>query len=74
MEETKLVLTLAILIAVAKGAGYVSNWLGQPAVLGELLVGVILGPSVLNTLTWPLFASAHLGGTIAQLAELGVIF
>lgn len=74
MEETlKLVLTVAILITAAKAAGYLSNWFGQPAVLGELSAGVVLGPSLLNMLAWQPFASPHLGETIAQLAELGVI-
>ncbi len=37
-------LALAIVIVAAKGSGYLSTRLGQPGVLGELLVGLILGP------------------------------
>ena len=48
--------TVIILVA-AKVGGYASIRLGQPSVLGELLVGIILGPTVLNMLGgWPLFA------------------
>ncbi len=67
-------LALALIIFAAKTSGYLSVRLGQPAVLGELLVGLILGPTVLNMLHWPLFAGGHLGETIRYLAHLGVLF
>ena len=34
---------LSIIIVVAKTSGYLSTRLGQPAVLGELIAGIILG-------------------------------
>jgi Kef-type K+ transport system membrane component KefB len=67
-----LLLILALAVLLAKAAGWISTRLGQPAVLGELLVGLVLGPSVLNLFHWPLFS----GGTeevVILLAELGVI-
>ncbi|NLE75440.1 MAG: cation:proton antiporter [Chloroflexi bacterium] len=67
-------LVLTIILAVAKGAGSLSARLGQPAVLGELLAGVLLGPSLLNMMHWPLFDGLRLEETISQLAHLGVIF
>lgn len=74
MEETlKLVLAVAVLITAAKSAGYLSTRAGQPAVLGELLIGVILGPSLLNMFGWAPFHSEHLPETIRQFAEIGVI-
>jgi Kef-type K+ transport system membrane component KefB len=47
--------------------------LGQPTVAGKVLVGLILGPSLLDFLQWPLFTDPHLGETITHLAELGVL-
>jgi Kef-type K+ transport system membrane component KefB len=47
--------------------------LGQPTVAGKVLVGLILGPSLLNFLQWPMFTSPHLGESITYLAELGVL-
>jgi Kef-type K+ transport system membrane component KefB len=47
--------------------------LGQPSVLGELLVGIVIGPSVLNVLHWDYFSDPHLHETISHLAELGVL-
>ncbi|MES2124510.1 MAG: cation:proton antiporter [Gemmatimonadota bacterium] len=43
-----LFLILATLVTAARLAGVLARRVGQPAVLGELLVGVILGPSVLG--------------------------
>ncbi|MCO7175485.1 cation:proton antiporter [Sporolactobacillus kofuensis] len=37
---------LAIIVVATKGAGHLSVRMGQPAVLGELLVGIIIGPAV----------------------------
>lgn len=72
-EFLQLALALVILIAAAKLGGYISLRLGQPSVLGELIAGLILGPSVLNILHHTPFTSQHLDETIAQLAELGVL-
>ena len=64
-----------IILVAAKLGGYVSIRLGQPSVLGELLVGIILGPTVLNMLGgWPLFAGDdHLSASLTLFAEIGVI-
>jgi len=67
------IIALAIIIAAAKIGGYVSHKLKQPAVAGEVLVGLILGPSLLNFLQWPMFTDPHLGESITHLAELGVL-
>jgi Kef-type K+ transport system membrane component KefB len=67
------ILAFGIIIGAAKVGGYLSSKLGQPAVAGEVLAGLILGPSVLNFLNWPGFSDEHLGETIAYLAELGVL-
>ena len=67
-------LALAIIILVAKASGYLSIRLGQPAVLGELLAGLILGPTVLNMFHWPMFGDPHLEESISHLAHIGVLF
>ncbi len=67
-------LTLAIVVVAAKASGYVSVRLKQPAVLGELLIGLLLGPTLLDMLHWPLLGAGHLEETIHQLAHLGVLF
>jgi Kef-type K+ transport system membrane component KefB len=71
-----LLLTLAILVACAKLAGAFVVKLGQPAVLGELLAGLLLGPTALDLLHLPLLndPSGNTAATLSQLAQLGVVF
>ncbi len=69
----QLVLELAIILVAAKAAGYLATRLGQPSVLGELLAGVLLGPSLLDILHLPFINSDSLGATISELSELGVL-
>ncbi len=69
-----LLLLLGIIVFAAKAAGLVSTRLGQPAVIGELLAGLVLGPTVINLLGQPVFSTTHVGETVVQLGELGVIF
>lgn len=57
---------LVAMLAAAKACGALAQWLGQPAVLGELIAGVLLGGSVAG-LVDPQEATLHL------LAELGVL-
>lgn len=79
MEHTPaiaLFLALGIMIAVAKVGGSLARRLGQPRVFGELLAGVLIGPSVLDLLHWGVFAQSDihlLEATITQLADLGVL-
>ena len=67
-------LALSLLIACARIGGALSKRLGQPAVLGELLAGVALGPSLINLFHLAWFTDAHLDDSLQHLAELGVIF
>ncbi len=64
---------LALIIAAAKGAGWLSLRLGQPAVLGELLAGVVLGPSVLDLLRLKAFAAEGTAAGLFLMANLGVV-
>lgn len=69
MEHLDLPQFLGLLVAIlaaAKLCGALAQWIGQPAVLGELCAGVILGGSVLGIVD-PKVEVLHL------LSELGVI-
>ena len=68
----QLAFLLSIILLSAKMAGYISIRLGQPSVLGELLVGIVLGPSLINLLNLP-FIEHELAETVAKLGELGVL-
>lgn len=41
-------LDVTLIIVAAKAAGRVATALGQPAVLGEIVAGVLAGPTLLN--------------------------
>ncbi len=69
----QLILAIAIIIFAAKLGGYLSNRVGQPAVVGEVLAGLLLGPSLLNLLHMPMFTDPHLEESIVHMAELGVL-
>lgn len=69
----QLSLALAIIIAAAKAGGYLSYKIGQPSVLGELFVGIILGPTVIDILHIPYFTDEHLPEVIHEMAEVGVL-
>ncbi len=74
-HELQLLLLLAVIILMAKFAGHLSKHAGLPTVFGVIMVGVILGPAVLNMLAWPPFASAQdwLHELMVVFANLGVL-
>jgi len=70
----QLILLLLIILPASKLAGYASIRLGQPSVLGELLVGVVLGPSLIDLLHAPVFGNnSALPEFIKELGEIGVL-
>ena len=64
-----LFLTLAAILVTAKLLGELAERVGQPAVLGELLAGVLLGGSVLGIVP----TAGAMGQVVHVLAELGVV-
>jgi Kef-type K+ transport system membrane component KefB len=69
----QLAFELIIILLAAKGAGYISTRLWLPSVLGELVIGVLLGPSLINILHLPFIDNTTLGATLSALSELGVL-
>ena len=65
MEVRELLVGLVVVWLAAKIAGEAMERMGQPAVLGELLAGVIVGPGVLGLV--------HESRGLHALAELGVL-
>jgi Na+:H+ antiporter len=81
-HSLQLLLLLVIIILASKVAGALANRVGQPAVFGEILAGLLLGPTVLDIMTLSIFqhptAAAHavptsLAGSVTDLADLGVL-
>ena len=80
-EHPLLVLWCQILVVLffARAGGYAARRIGMPRVIGELLAGVVLGPSLFGHL-WPtgfawLFpASERQAGLLLGLAWVGIVF
>jgi Kef-type K+ transport system membrane component KefB len=71
-----LLIALVIIILSARVVGGVFAWLGQPPVIGEVLAGILLGPSFLGVIaptTAELLFSPEVVSHLNVLAQLGVI-
>ena len=78
-HSLQVLLFLTLIIVAAKAGGALANRVGQPSVFGEILVGLLLGPTVLNVLGWPMFLPAAGENAVSlelltrDLAQIGVI-
>ena len=72
-EFLQLAVILVIILVSAKLFGYLSTLIHQPAVLGELLIGVLLGPSLINITKLPFITSVQIPNFISDLGEIGVL-
>ncbi|WP_192247329.1 cation:proton antiporter domain-containing protein [Mesorhizobium silamurunense] len=77
-SEGIFVLEVILLLVVGRGIGELLERLGQPAVMGQLMGGILLGPSLLGWL-WPAAERVVFAGDAAQksminaIAQLGVL-
>jgi Na+:H+ antiporter len=75
----QILLSIAVIILVAKLAGALSSRLGLPLILGELLAGVALGPTFLDIWSIPWLAQPATPGSVSVasvftvLADIGVV-
>src|SRR5216683_172196 len=67
----QLALLIAILLPACKIAGSLCSRFSIPAILGELLVGVLLGPGAVNLLHLHLFAGGEATGALMLMAQFG---
>ena len=65
MQPLEMLLPLILILVAARLAGMASRRIGMPAVLGELLAGLILGPSVLGLV--------QMNETLEGIAYIGVL-
>jgi Kef-type K+ transport system membrane component KefB len=77
-EVLQLVIQIAVLLAAARVLGGLAQRLGQPTVVGEILAGVILGPSLLSGLVpwigeWVLPQTETQGYLLEVVALIGVM-
>lgn len=65
-QVEEVLIRLLLIVFVARAFGYIAEKLKQPAVLGELIAGILLGPSLLNLISVD-------DPILKFLSELGVI-
>src|SRR4051812_46842096 len=72
----RFLLQLLLILVVTRAAGWLLRKLGQPAVIGEIAAGILLGPSLLGTL-WPAFSQSVFPkeslGTLSIVSEMGLV-
>lgn len=74
-----LVAQVAVLLVAARGFGELAQRLGQPPVVGELLAGIILGPSLLSGIfpevgAWIIPQTEVQGYLLELVAMMGIMF
>ena len=67
----QLALLIAILLPASKIAASLCSRFGIPGIIGELLVGIVAGPGVLNLLHLSLFRGGHADSAFMLLAQVG---
>jgi Kef-type K+ transport system membrane component KefB len=72
-----LLLQVIVIVIVARGLGALFQKLGQPAVVGEILAGILLGPTLLGQISPEsaqfLFTQTSLGA-MSGLSQIGLLF
>lgn len=69
--DLQLALLIAILLPVSKFVASISTRFGIPAILGELMVGVVAGPGCLDMLHMRLFSGTPATAAFMLLAQIG---
>jgi len=74
-----LIIQIAVLLLAARGLGEIAQRLGQPSVVGEILAGILLGPSLLSSMipavgSWIVPQTAVQGYLLEVVSLIGVIF
>lgn len=72
-----ILIQLVVIIAIARVAGNLSRRLGHPVVVGEILAGLVLGPSFLGRMFPDIFKvlfPASSNSTINVISQIGLIF
>lgn len=67
-----LLLDIALILMLARGLGALAARVGQPPVVGEILAGILLGPTLLGDLATDRLFPADVRPLLAGLANVGV--
>ncbi|MBB2913759.1 Kef-type K+ transport system membrane component KefB [Streptosporangium becharense] len=68
-----LLLDLVIVLAAARLFGAAAKWLGQPPVIGEIVAGILLGPTLLGPLIGDTLFGPEMLPPLQALANVGLV-
>ncbi|MGH3217134.1 MAG: cation:proton antiporter [Streptosporangiaceae bacterium] len=68
----ELILALAVIVVAARLFGVLARRLGQPAVTGEILAGILLGPTLAGGATTAAVFPSYVRPALSMLADCGV--
>ncbi|GAA2714078.1 cation:proton antiporter [Actinoplanes palleronii] len=69
----QLLLGLAVIIVLARALGALARKIGQPPVIGEIIAGILIGPSIFGTLVSDRLFPADVRPALAGLANVGLV-
>lgn len=76
MSTEQLIISIGAILLAARLFGFVARLIGQPRVVGEMVAGIVLGPSVLGALFPSAFARVFPSSaltTLSALSQLGLL-
>jgi Kef-type K+ transport system membrane component KefB len=71
-ELPALLLALAVIVAAARLLGWLAHRLGQPEVIGEIVAGILLGPSLAHGVVTAAMFPAGVRPALTALANVGI--
>ncbi|BCJ58793.1 cation:proton antiporter [Micromonospora endophytica] len=69
----QLLLGLAVIIVLARALGALARKIGQPPVIGEIIAGILIGPSIFGTLVSDRLFPSDVLPALAGLANIGLV-
>lgn len=73
VDETMLLVGLAVIVLVCQVAARVARRLGQPPVVGEIVGGILLGPTLFDGHLGTILFPAEMGIVLDAFADIGVV-
>src|SRR5262245_2790466 len=73
MTHSPLLLQLVVILGTARLLGLLLRYFGQPAVIGEMAAGIVLGPIVFGALAPDLHAFVFQSGSLSALKGLSAL-
>ena len=73
MDPTNLLLDIVVILAAARLFGAICRRLGQPVVIGEILAGIALGPTLLGQLIGHRLFPAAMLPPLTTVADIGLV-